>query len=849
MTTSGTAAPLSKDAEKKIRRQLERVLASRVFQQVDRLKRFLSFIVLETLAGRRSELKEYVVGVQVFGKEESFDPRTDPVVRVQARRLRARLAQYYQEEGQGDEVVIDLPKGGYTPSFTRRDSVTHQRRSIGAALLSRNTVAVLPLADHSATDYFCRGVREEIIHRLASIGGLRVLAWDPAEMAGSGDPRESANRATVATVISGSVRTLGDKVRVTTQIVDGATGCYLWSESTDSHLGDAFGIQERVAQSIVRRIEQELIGAGSVGPVRRTTPNLAAQNLLLQGRYHLGQRTVESLQKAVEFFERALVEDAQYSLAHSGLSDAYSLLAHYGGMAPAEVWTKAASSAASAVMLDDNSAEAHTSLAHAKATQDWDWQGAEREFLAAIALDPRYATARHWYTTSCLTPLGRMDEALEQILLASALDPVSSIVARDVAVTYYYKKEFDQALEQCDHTIELNPHFSPAYWTLGLIQEQRKELDESIAAFQRAAHLSPRSPRMQAALARAYALAGKQEEAVAILHQIEKLATERYVSPFEFALVHFALGHPGVGYRWLSQALRRGMTRMRPFRSSLSALALTLLVALAPACTAARTPGPAVAPARAGDAVDIVVQGAVDSEVDPLVAALTGATRIQIASWTFWRGRLGGRNVVVSRTEVGPINAVAATTLAIRTFHPRLIINQGTAGAADPDLRVFDIIVGEATVDYGAFRTPHIGAGGGSAQRNWTPIPHRLRFEGDERVPLPVFPGDPDVLAAALAQPYAHGRVLKGIIGSAFQYNQEVDRLDWIRRTYGAISEDMESAYAAGAALGFATPFLAVRIISDSDYYAPGIHPDAAGRCATFVATLVGRAPLPQAAR
>jgi serine/threonine-protein kinase len=364
------------------------------------------------------------------------------------------------------------------------------------------------------------------------------------------------NKANVATVISGSVRTLGDKVRVTIQIVDGATGCYLWSESTDSHLADAFGTQERVAQTLVKQIEQELIGGGGVGPTRRTTPNLAAQNLLLQGRYHLGQRTVEGLQKAIEFFDRALVEDARYSPAHSGLSDAYSLLAHYGGVAPTEVWTKAASSAATAVMLDNNSAEAHTSLAHAKATQDWDFPGAEREFVAAIALDPRYATARHWYSTSCLTPLGRIDEALEQILLASALDPVSSIIARDVAVTHYYRKDFDLALEQCDHTIELNPHFSPAYWTLGQIQEQRRELDESIAAFQRAAHLSPRSPRMQAALARAYALAGKQEEAIAILHQLEKLSVERYVSPFEFALVHFALGHSGVGYRWLSKACK-----------------------------------------------------------------------------------------------------------------------------------------------------------------------------------------------------------------------------------------------------------------------------------------------------
>jgi serine/threonine-protein kinase len=558
MTTSGTPAPLSKDAEKKTRKQLERVLASRVFQQVDRLKRFLSFIVLETLAGRRHELKEYVVGVQVFGKEESFDPRTDPVVRVQARRLRARLAQYYQEEGPSDEIVIDLPKGGYTPLFTRRDSVSHQRRSIGAALLSRNSIAVLPLADHSASqelDYFCRGIREEIIHRLATLGGLRVLAWDPADATGGGDPRESVNKSNVATIISGSVRALGEQVRVTVQIVDGATGCYLWSESTDSHIGDAFALQERVAQGLVRQIEQERIGDGS-GPARRTIPNLAAQNLLLQGRYHLGQRTVESLQKAVDFFERALVEDAQCSPAHSGLSDAYSLLAHYGGVTPTDVWTKAASSAASAVMLDNNSAEAHTSLAHAKATQDWDWLGAEREFLAAIALDPRYATARHWYTTSCLIPLGRLDEAVEQMRLACALDPVSSIIARDVAVTLYYRREFDQALEQCDHTIELNPHFAPAYWTLGLIQEQRKEFDESIAAYQRAAHLSPRSPRMQAALARAYALAGQPKTAISFLHQLEKLSTERYVSPVEFAIVHFALEHAGVAFRWLSKACK-----------------------------------------------------------------------------------------------------------------------------------------------------------------------------------------------------------------------------------------------------------------------------------------------------
>jgi len=284
---------------------------------------------------------------------------------------------------------------------------------------------------------------------------------------------------------------------------------------------------------------------------------------------------------------------------------------------------------------------------------------------------------------------------------------------------------------------------------------------------------------------------------------------------------------------------------MRASRLKMLAIAVAVTCAVAPAC-ATSTAGRIVStgPAPESGSVDVVIQGAVDAEVAPFIESLTDATRIQIAAWTFWRGRLGGKQVVVSRTEVGPINAVVATTVAIRSFHPRLVINQGTAGATGPDLRVFDIIVGEATVDYGAFQTEHADAGEGSDQSRWVRMLHRLRPGGEERIALPVFPGDPDALAVALSQPYAHGRVLKGVIGSAFQFNREVDRLLWIREKYGAVSEDMESAFAAGASLGFTTPFLAVRIISDSDFYAPGIHPGAARYCAEFVAGFVEKLPV-----
>ena len=546
---SRSSAPSQSQIDDAVREHLDRVLASPTFQQGDRLKRFLKFIVLEAVAGRRHELKEYVIGVQVFGKEDSFDPRTDPIVRVQARRLRAKLVRYYREEGRADETVIELPKGGYAPVFKQRDTPVLIRRSVAAALVSRNTVAVLPFADHSVEhdlEYFCRGVRDEIVHHLTRFASLRILASD--------EPRVTGDRTDAAMIISGSVRRAGERLRLTAQLIDGATGCYIWSESVDATLGDLFPAQERVAEAIAKRIEPELGDHRSGAASRKPNENLAAHNLYLQGRYHLNQRTEEGLRKALDFFEKSLIEDAEYAAAHAGLSDAYGLLAHYGVFGPAEVWTKAAASAAAAVMLDANSPEAHTSLAHVKSTQDWDWAGAEREFQRAISLDPRGTTSHHWYAMSCLAPLGRLDEALDEMSVAQALDPVSSIVARDLAVIHFYRRDFETALEQCDHTIELNPHFAPAYWILGVIQEQRKDFDESAAAFQRAVYLSPQTPRMHGALGRTFALAGRKKQALEVLRKLESYARARYVSPLEFAWIQFALGETDLGFSWMQKA-------------------------------------------------------------------------------------------------------------------------------------------------------------------------------------------------------------------------------------------------------------------------------------------------------
>ncbi len=562
MGLQGATSETRGDSDTRAREQLNRILASKAFRQADRLKRFLSFIVLETMAGRAEGLKEFTVGVEVFGKDPTFDPRSDPIVRVQARRLRAQLDRYYAEEGQPDEVVVEMPKGGYSAVFRAAKPVKSAapKRSVTPMLVSRNTVLVLPFSDYSPAgdqQYFCAGLSEEIIHTLSKMEAVRLAVRSGgSDVAGEWDPREAANRLNAAIVIAGSIRKSGSEVRITTNLIDAATGCYVWSISIDRQLDNTFAVQEEVARLVADKLGTEMVGGIHPKGVRPPTENLAARNFYTQGRYHLNQRTEEGLRKAVEFFERATVEDSEYAQAYSGLSDAYGLLGHYGGLSPAEAWTKAASNAAWAVLKDEYSVEAHTSLAHVKSTQDWDWTGAEREYQRAIGLDPRYPTAHHWYAVSLLAPLGRLEEARDEMLLAQALDPISSIIARDIARIYYYMGDFEAALEQCDHTIELNPHFSPAYWMLGFVQARRGEFDESSAALQRAIQLSPQSPSMQAALGHTLALSGKKSEALRILKDLENLATRRYVSPFELASLHFAVGQTGEGFLWLAKAFQ-----------------------------------------------------------------------------------------------------------------------------------------------------------------------------------------------------------------------------------------------------------------------------------------------------
>lgn len=250
----------------------------------------------------------------------------------------------------------------------------------------------------------------------------------------------------------------------------------------------------------------------------------------------------------------------------------------------------------------------------------------------------------------------------------------------------------------------------------------------------------------------------------------------------------------------------------------------------------------AFAQAQARRRGPLLVQGALDFELGPLLDALGGEARRRerrMAAWSFWQGRIGRQDIVVCRTGVGPINASASTALGIREFHPRAIINQGTAGGHNRALKLWDIVLGEKTTDYAAFEAPHADAGAGVDTRVWKPKPHVIRAPSGEPRTYVSFPGDPQLLAAAEKIRNPRGRVLRGNLGSAFQYNRQLDHIDWLHRTYGTDTEDMESAYAHGAAVAFGVPFLAIRMVSDTEWEHPKFERIAGQYCAEFVVELI----------
>jgi len=272
----------------------------------------------------------------------------------------------------------------------------------------------------------------------------------------------------------------------------------------------------------------------------------------LKGRYYWNKRTEQGLTKAINYFEQAILQDALYALAYSGLADTYILLAAYGLLPPADAMKKAERAAVKAVDLDDSLAESHASLGEVKAFFEWDWSGAEREYQRAIELNPGYATGYHWYA-NFLSMMDRQAEALVEVSQATQLDPLSPIINVWVGIIYYHCGQYDKASDQVGKALEIDPDYPLAHWALGLIHAQKWLYGEAIQELQKAVTLGG-STRILAGLGHAYAQAGIEDEAIRIIDQLVSLSGRSYVAAYDVATVYAGLNQHDCSVTWLQKA-------------------------------------------------------------------------------------------------------------------------------------------------------------------------------------------------------------------------------------------------------------------------------------------------------
>jgi serine/threonine protein kinase/Tfp pilus assembly protein PilF len=349
------------------------------------------------------------------------------------------------------------------------------------------SIAVLPFVNLSADkeqEYFCDGMAEEIINALTQVEGLRVVARTSAfSFRGKEiDIRETGRKLNVETLLEGSVRKAGNRVRITAQLINVSDGYHLWSQRFDRDLADVFAIQDDISLAIVDKLKVKLLGEEKEKILKRYTQNLEAYDLYLKGRYHWNRRTPEALRKAMVLFEQVIQKDPNYTLAYAGLADCYSMLAQVRVLPPKEAFPKAKALTSKALQIDETLAEAHTSLAFVLSCFDWDWAGAEREFRKAIELNPNYATAHQWFAMGLLVNLGRITEAIEEIEKALALDPLSLIINTAAGFVYLCAGREDRAMEQAEKILDMDPTFVGAYFIMMDVNERRRKYDEAVEA-------------------------------------------------------------------------------------------------------------------------------------------------------------------------------------------------------------------------------------------------------------------------------------------------------------------------------------------------------------------------------
>jgi TolB-like protein/Tfp pilus assembly protein PilF len=473
------------------------------------------------------------------------------------------------------DTFVDFEQGLYNAVRRLRDALgdsadkprfietlsRHGYRFIGTIDESARKVeslAVLPLDNLSRDpeqEYFAEGLTEALITTLAKIGELRVISRTSAmQYKGVHKPlREIARELDVDAIVEGTVLRVGERVRITAQLIDAVKESHLWAESYERDLRDVLALQSEVAQAIAREVRIKLTPQEQAQFAQARSVDPEAYEDHLKGRYHWNRRSVPGLAKAVQYFRNAIEKDPTYAAAYSGLADCLSLLGLYGVVTPDEGCGKAKSLALQAVGMDHSLAEAHTSLAFATMFYDYDFVAAEKEFERSIELNPRYATAHSWFGYY-LAAMGRYEEGYTEAKRAIRLDPLSSPFHFVLGIVYWHARRYEQAIEELERAFDLDSDNALAQSVLGYAYLCNARYEPAITALRKAVQLSQGATTFIASLGEAYAAAGYREEAQKTLEQLTELSKHQYIMSYSVARIYVALGMKDEALRWLETA-------------------------------------------------------------------------------------------------------------------------------------------------------------------------------------------------------------------------------------------------------------------------------------------------------
>lgn len=529
-------------------KQLERIVTSSAFSGAPRLSSLLRYIVSETLAGRGDQLKEYRLAIEALGRAVSFDPRLDSIVRVEASKLRSRLAAYYKEAGANDPVLIELPRGSYAVRIASREW--------SAQAPPVRTVAVLPFVNHGPdtdAEYLADGLTEELIGRLGIVPTMRVVARTSAFQfkGNAGNIRDIGRVLGASYVIEGSVRKAADRLRVNARLIDAESGYQLWSRTFDETIDDILGVQITIAAAI-----GTAFGAHVPLPPQTTAHDglrLEAYQAYLRGRFHRSQWTLQSIEKSIECFQFALASEPNSPALLGALSEACTIRAMLGDLAPAKHLASARDAAQRAIAIDEACAHAHLSLGWIHHLYDWQWASGQAEFERAIQLNPSFAEAYH-LKGIFLALRRRIPEAEESFARALELDPLSLVIRTHTAMVPYFSGSFADAESRLAAAIDMDPRFPEAHWVLGLTYDSQGNYKGALEEFQRAIDLGGENPTLIADTAFVHIRLGELQAAHEILARLEDGFPRPHPAASSVARIYLALGERDKSNTWLGEA-------------------------------------------------------------------------------------------------------------------------------------------------------------------------------------------------------------------------------------------------------------------------------------------------------